>query len=76
MNNTFTTGIFFLIVLVKRLAWTYSAECIAILAVEIAVAMLVFLRPVHTPADALVLVGLFPASLVLVAVLEKYAGWN
>ena len=72
MNNTFCLAIFLLIIFVKKLAWTFTAECIAILLVELYVG-LIALKRVQMMYDAVLVVLAFPASLVLVWVLENVA---
>ena len=39
MNNTFCLGIFLALVFFKELAWEFSAETIAIIAVEIVIGL-------------------------------------
>jgi hypothetical protein len=58
-----------LVIYARNLFWEYSAETIAILSVEIVVAVLT-LRRIHTLVEALVL-SLYPFSLMLVALLSS-----
>jgi hypothetical protein len=51
--------------------WEFSAETIAILFVEIVVALMT-LKKIHTTVDALLVLSLYPISLILVAVLEAH----
>lgn len=74
MNNTFCLGIFLALLYFKRIAWEYSAETLSILCVEVAMAYY-SLRTTFLVLDGLVILGLFPVSLVLVSMLEK-AGLN
>ena len=55
--------------------WEFSAETIAILAVEVAVALMC-LKRVHRGIDAVILLALYPLAMGLVAVLENAAGLN
>jgi Ca2+/H+ antiporter len=72
MNNTFVMGIFLLLVFAKKLAWSFAAETIAILVVEVFIAFM-SLKKVHTLGDALIILSFYPISLVIVWSLE-YAG--
>ena len=53
----------------RGLAWQYTAETISIIAVEVSVAVLVQ-KEIMTTGRAAIIGCMFPASLVLVAVLE------
>merc|ERR1740139_1755564 len=46
MNNTFCLSIFLGLVAYRRLAWTFHAECAAIIAVEICLAVYSYFREV------------------------------
>jgi hypothetical protein len=70
MNNTFVMGIFLLLVLAKSLAWSFAAETICILMIEVLVALMA-LKRVHTVGDALIILSLYPLSLLVVWSLEK-----
>jgi Ca2+/Na+ antiporter len=74
MNNTFVLSIFTLLVYIKGLSWEYFAETLAILCAQIAIGILA-LKDKQTIWDALVVVSVFPISLVFVAVLEGL-GWD
>ncbi|KAA8492442.1 Sodium/calcium exchanger NCL2 [Porphyridium purpureum] len=73
MNNTFCLAIFMIIVFAKGLAWKFSAETLSILFVEI---MMFFMsqRKVHTVRHALMVISLYPLSLLLVGFLENVVG--
>jgi Ca2+/Na+ antiporter len=78
MNNTFCLAIFLVIVVLRDLAWEFSSEVIAILAVEVAMLALMMsakngVMPLWKGLTAL---SLYPLSLLLVWVLENVAGWN
>jgi hypothetical protein len=68
-------AVFLLLVYARGLAWEFSAETISILAVEAIVGVLAF-RSVHTMGTALVILSLYPLSLVVVYVLENVLGLN
>lgn len=59
------------LIFVRGLAWQYSAETIAIVVVEFIMAYLVQ-RDVMTTATAVMVLLIFPLSLVLVATLEHF----
>lgn len=74
MNNTFCLGIFLGLVYFKRLAWDFSAETIAIVVVQILVAILVLTSSVMTLKSAYVVLALYPGTLLLVWSLENLCG--
>eukprot|EP01038_Epipyxis_sp_PR26KG_P014308 gene14308-19192_t len=74
MNNTFVLGIFLFLIYYQNLTWEYYAETFAILFVQLVTGYL-SLRSIHTILDGLIIFAMYPASLILVAMLEKY-GWN
>lgn len=78
LNNTFVLGIFLLLVFVRGLAWEFTAEVLAILLVQFAVAALVFTdKNGVTPLWKGLLAGaLFPLSLIFVYVMENVSGWD
>ena len=69
MNNTFCLAIFMALIYFKGLAWKFSAETLTILIVEILVAV-VAIQPTQRLVHAVVLLAMFPASIVLVASIE------
>jgi len=69
MNNTFCLSIFMGLIYIRGLAWQYTAETIAILVVEFAMGIFVQKKKMTT-LEGLVVLSIFPLSLVLVAVLE------
>mmetsp|Transcript_52525 Transcript_52525/g.79714 ORF Transcript_52525/g.79714 Transcript_52525/m.79714 type:complete len:555 (+) Transcript_52525:129-1793(+) len=71
MNNTFCLSIFMCLIYFRGLAWQYSAETIAIVVVEIIMAVLVQ-KKVMTTLMGLIILSIFPLSLVLVATLEYF----
>lgn len=71
MNNTFCLSIFMGLIFFRGLAWQYTAETIAILMVELIVAVLVQ-RNVMTLNLGVLISCLFPLSIALVAGLEAF----
>jgi Ca2+/Na+ antiporter len=69
MNNTFCLSIFMGLIFFRGLAWQYTAETLAILLVELIVAVCVQ-RNVMTLRMGVFISFLFPLSMALVAVLE------
>uniref|UniRef100_A0A7S4F8L6 EF-hand domain-containing protein n=2 Tax=Chrysotila carterae TaxID=13221 RepID=A0A7S4F8L6_CHRCT len=69
MNNTFCLAIFMGLVFFKRLAWKFCAETLAILFIELAIA-LIAAQPTQRTWTAFVAIALFPVSICLVAGLE------
>ncbi len=70
MNNTFCVGIFLALIAFRELPWTYTAEAITILIVEITVA-LICMRETLKQWHAVCIGCLFPFSLFLVWFLES-----
>lgn len=73
MNNTFALFVFLCLVYFRDLYWKYSAETAAILFCE-AVMFAVARKTVHTTKTALAVAALYPATILLVWVLENVAG--
>eukprot|EP00054_Salpingoeca_dolichothecata_P018091 m.110591 g.110591 ORF g.110591 m.110591 type:complete len:595 (+) comp22730_c0_seq3:52-1836(+) len=73
MNNTFCLGIFLLLVFAKKLAWTFSAETISVFVIQ--VLMFAFTqKQTHRLLDAVIVISLYPLSLLMVALLEGPGG--
>ena len=75
MNNTFCLGIFLALVYGVGLEWTFTAETLSILFIEVCVCFFAF-KKVQTMLDAWMILALFPLSVALVAVLENAVGLN
>lgn len=73
MNNTFVLAIFMLLLAVKGLAWTFSAETISILVVELFMTFMSRKR-VITLRQGFYVLMMFPLTIALVAVLEGVVG--
>lgn len=74
MNNTFCLGIFAALLYFKGgLVWEFSAETISILLVELVMGYFA-LKKTQRLLDALIVLALYPASILLVAVLENGLG--
>lgn len=69
MNNTFCLSIFMGLIFFRGLAWQYTAETISVVVVEFFMGAMVRAKSM-TLMKALIVLGIFPLSLVLVAVLE------
>lgn len=69
MNNTFCLSIFMGLIFFRGLAWQYTAETIAIVAVEFIVGFLVQKKSMNV-GRALLIGTIFPLSIALVAGLE------
>eukprot|EP00051_Salpingoeca_urceolata_P022048 m.352557 g.352557 ORF g.352557 m.352557 type:complete len:639 (-) comp19903_c6_seq3:847-2763(-) len=73
MNNTFCLGIFLVIIyLNKKIAWTFSAETLSILLIELAMGLYAH-KKTHRLLDAVIIFSLYPLSLVFV-ILVKMTG--
>mmetsp|Transcript_6463 Transcript_6463/g.9536 ORF Transcript_6463/g.9536 Transcript_6463/m.9536 type:complete len:547 (-) Transcript_6463:324-1964(-) len=69
MNNTFCLSIFMGLIYFRGLAWQYTAETIAIIAVQIILGLMVQSKTM-TAMKACFIISIFPLSILLVAGLE------
>ena len=74
MNNTFCLAIFMALIYFRGLAWQYSAETIAIILTQFGMGLLALRGKMSTMTGFIVL-SLFPASVMFVALLE-YLGMD
>jgi hypothetical protein len=74
MNNTFCLSIFMALIFFRGLAWQYSAETIAIILVQFGMGAWA-LRNKMSALHAMLVLALFPLSVLFVALLE-YLGMN
>ncbi|CBN73858.1 Putative sodium calcium exchanger [Ectocarpus siliculosus] len=74
MNNTFCLGVFMFLIYFRNLAWEFSAETVTILLVQVAMAVL-SLRNTFRVVDGVMVLSLYPLSLMVVAGLEA-CGWD
>jgi Ca2+/Na+ antiporter len=76
LNNTFCLSVFLGIVGFRHLEWTFTAEVISILFVQLTMGALVLLRQrSFTMSNAFFVLGLYPVSVMLVAGI-KFLGFN
>lgn len=73
MNNTFVLGVFLALVYFRGLRWSFSAETITIVSVQLIMG-LIAKKQVHTLFMGILVLSLFPLSMLLVFFLEKVAG--
>lgn len=71
MNNTFCLSIFLLLIVWKGLVWQFTAETVAILVIEISMAIIALNKRVQTLADGILILMLYPLSLIIVVGLES-----
>mmetsp|Transcript_13097 Transcript_13097/g.18822 ORF Transcript_13097/g.18822 Transcript_13097/m.18822 type:complete len:150 (-) Transcript_13097:4483-4932(-) len=69
MNNTFCLSIFMGLIYFRGLAWQYTAETVAIVSVQLIIAIMVQAK-VMTLMGGLITMMIFPLSIIFVAVLE------
>ena len=74
MNNTFVLGIFMICVYTQSLAWQFFAETLSILVSVIFISVM-SLKSTHTMFDALLIMMVYPLTLVLVYLFEA-AGFD
>jgi Ca2+/Na+ antiporter len=74
MNNTVVLGVFMLVVFTQGLYYEFFAETLAILVVEVIVAIYAF-KGLNTVADGFFILSLFPLSLVFTYLLYL-PGWG
>lgn len=73
LNNTFCLSIFLGIIYFRQLHWTFTAEVIAILLVQFTVGYMAARKHAFRLLDGLVVLSMYPISLIVVEVL-KLAG--
>eukprot|EP00927_Polykrikos_kofoidii_P068128 TRINITY_DN6350_c5_g1_i1.p1 TRINITY_DN6350_c5_g1~~TRINITY_DN6350_c5_g1_i1.p1 ORF type:complete len:585 (-),score=89.40 TRINITY_DN6350_c5_g1_i1:367-2121(-) len=71
MNNTFCLGIFLALIYFDHIAWRFTAETIATMAVELAMAWMILRRSVHTVMDGCIIFTFYFGAIALVWVLEN-----
>jgi Ca2+/Na+ antiporter len=71
MNNTFCLSIFMALIYFRGLAWQYSAETISIILVQFGMGMW-SLKNKMSAFTAMIVLALFPLSVLLVALLEYF----
>jgi len=75
MNNTFCLALFLILIIARNLQWEFSAETLSILFVELVVFGFTF-KKTHNLMDAILIISLYPLSLMFVALLEGPGGLN
>ncbi|CEM26641.1 unnamed protein product [Vitrella brassicaformis CCMP3155] len=75
MNNTFCLAIFLALVFFRSLVWSFSAETLAILLVELCMGFIAMKR-VHLLKDGLFVLALYPLSIMFVWVMENAFGFD
>jgi len=70
MNNTMCLGLFLALIAFQGLAWEFSAETIVIFLVTFIVGLLQILNVTFKAWHAFAVLGLYPLSLFIVAILE------
>merc|ERR1711881_287092 len=76
MNNTFCLGIFYMLVWWKKLVWSFSAETISIVLVELVVGLFAMRKTVHTLQNGIEVLMCYPLSLLFVWTLENKLGFD
>ena len=74
MNNTFCLSILLGLIYFRKLAWQYTAETIAIVAVQLVIFFMTRKKNM-TMMDGIIIMLIFPLSLALVVILE-YLGFD
>lgn len=69
MNNTLCLSIFLLLVFIKRLAWEFAAETLAIMCVQLTVGILAQ-KTTFRLLDAWIILSLYPSCILIVVLLE------
>lgn len=76
MNSTLCLGIFFALVFFRNLTWEFSAEVVSILFVVVSVGLIGSTQKTMKTYLAPIVLSLYPLSLLLVFLLEKFANWQ
>lgn len=75
MNNTFCLGIFLALIFFKDLTWTFSAETISIVFVEVVLFGMAQIQT-HKLIHAIIIFSMYPLSIIMVWFLENVAKLN
>lgn len=75
MNNTFCLSIFLALICFRPLVWTFTAESAIIVLIEYVMLFMAF-KTTHTLFDAILVISLYPLSIVVVYILEYQVGLN
>ena len=71
MNNTFCLGIFLALVALKGIPWSYFPQVAGIAFVELVVGLFAIRKQTHRMIDALVILLMYPISLIIVYALQN-----
>jgi Ca2+/H+ antiporter len=66
MNNTLCLSVFLGVIYFQNLSWVYTAETVAIVFVQMTVGYMALKKHVFRLLDGLIILGLYPASLLIV----------
>ena len=75
MNNTMGLGVFFALIFFRGLIWEYTAETISILLVTFIVGMIGAFKTTWKLWWSLIILAIYPLSLLLVWVIEHFLHW-
>ncbi|KAK1301574.1 hypothetical protein QJS10_CPB12g01059 [Acorus calamus] len=76
MNNTLCLAVFLALVYVRNLVWDFSAEVLVILIASVMMGLFASFRTTFPLWMSFVAFVFYPLSLVLVYVLDHFAGWS
>jgi Ca2+/H+ antiporter len=76
MNNTFCLAIFYGLIYFRGLAWQFTAETIAIVAIQFIMGAIALLGTTMTMKTGVFIVCLYPLSLIGVYILENILGFD
>ena len=76
MNNTLCLGIFYALVYFRSLEWVFSSETLAILVVILCVGIPGSIMTTFKIYWSPIVLSLYPLSILLVYLLDTYAGWQ
>jgi len=76
MNATLVLGVFFALIFFRQLAWSFTAETLAILLVTLIVGLIGSFQRTIKLWWAIIVISLYPLSLVFVFLLEHFAKWT
>ncbi|KYQ99861.1 hypothetical protein DLAC_03815 [Tieghemostelium lacteum] len=77
MNNLISLGTLLLMIYLRGLVWSFSAECLVILISTVFIGLLGSLKQTFNMVHCVVIASLYPLSIVIIILLESSAiGWN
>jgi uncharacterized membrane protein len=76
MNNTMCLGVFYSLIFVKELEWTFNAETLCIVLTVLIVCTIGAVIKTYRTLLGIFIILLYPLAILFVAFLEGVVGWT